>query len=336
MVTSATQRLYEDFPFPSPGADRPLISVVADELPLVVEGGLRDGWSVLDAGCGTGHTLVGLAKAHPKVRFVGLEPSGASRAIARRLADDHGVTNLDIVDGAMPHTALDQRFDLIYSYGVVHHLPDPRAGLEWLCRHLSEDGLLHLWLYNDVGEAQRMRDRELVQLLSPADDGAARGLGVVRALGLSLSLDAYGMPGAWAGSALDPEEQDVFDADAYLNPVVHTLRFGDLPGLLDGLGMEWVAADRVYGPRGAPYLDLDGTDDIPAGQVETVRPEELFDDPELRRRIVDLPVAERARAVELSLQPTGFRILAGRGNSWEKPTRRVRGNLLTRFPHAPR
>nr|AHL44339.1 methyltransferase [Streptomyces griseofuscus] len=326
MAASATRRLYESFPFPSPGADRPLIDVVGNELPLVVEGGLRDGWSVLDAGCGTGHTLIGLARAYPHVHFVGLEPSDASRDIARHLAERHGTTNVEIVDGAIPDTVIERRFEFIYSYGVVHHLPDPQAGLNWLGDHLAEDGLLHVWLYNAIGEAQRMRDRELVRLMAAHADG--HGLDVVRALGFSLSLDAYGMPGAWAGTALDQAEQDVFDADAYLNPVVHTLRFGDLPELLDGV-TDWVAADRVYGPHGAPYLDLSGTGGFPAQGPELLRPEDLFDDPGLRTRIGDLGNLDRLRAVELVLRPTGFRALAGRGGSLNRCSRRIAGNLLT-------
>ncbi|TSB32805.1 class I SAM-dependent methyltransferase [Streptomyces benahoarensis] len=325
MATSATQCLYETFPFPTPGVDRPLIDVVADEIPLVIEGGPADGWSVLDAGCGTGHTLVGLARAYPRVHFTGLEPSAAARDIARRLARRHGVTNVDIVDGALPDAALDRRFDFIYSYGVIHHLPDPHAGLAWLGEHLADDGLLHLWLYHAIGEAQRMRDRELVRLLGAHED--APGLDVVRALGLSLSLDAYGMPGAWAGTALDQREQDVFDADAYLNPVVHTLRFADLPRLLDGV-TDWIAADRLYGPHGAPYLDLSGTGGLPPHGPELLRPEDLFDDPGLRRRIDALDHLDRLRAVELVQRPTGFRALAGRGAALHRCTRRIAGNLL--------
>ncbi|MFJ5948268.1 class I SAM-dependent methyltransferase [Streptomyces noursei] len=326
MAASATRRLYEDFPFPSPGVNRPLIDVVANELPLVVEGGLRDGWSVLDAGCGTGHTMIGLARAYPNVHFVGLEPSNASRGIAQRLAERHGITNVEFADGAMPDAVLERRFEFVYSFGVVHHLPDPKAGLKWLGDHLADHGLLHLWLYNAIGEVQRMRDRELVRLMAADED--SHGLDVVRALGLSLSLDAYGMPGAWAGAALDQDEQDVFDADAYLNPVVHTLRFGDLPELLDGV-TDWVAADRVYGPDGAPYLDLSGTGEFAAQGPEVLRPEDLFEDPGLRTRIGGLGNLDRLRAVELVQRPTGFRVLAGRGGSLRRCTRRVAGNLLT-------
>ncbi|WP_274911232.1 class I SAM-dependent methyltransferase [Streptomyces sp. WZ-12] len=303
---------------------------MGSELPLVIEGGLADGWSVLDAGCGTGHTLIGLARAYPNVRFVGLEPCDASREIAQRLARRHGVGNVEFIDGAISGPALADRFEFIYSYGVVHHLPDPRAGLQWLGDHLADDGLLHVWLYNAIGEAQRMRDRELVRLMGAHED--ATGLDVVRALGLSLSLDAYGMPGAWAGTALDQAEQDVFDADAYLNPVVHTLRFGDLPRLLDGAA-DWVAADRIYGPHGAPYLDLAGAGGFPAQGPELLRPEGLFGASELRARIGELDNLDRLRAVELLQQPTGFRALAGRGDALDRCTRRIAGNLLTRASH---
>jgi SAM-dependent methyltransferase len=325
VVETATSHLYEEFPFPSPGVDRPLIDVVGCELPFVVDGGLKSGWTVLDAGCGTGHTLIGLARAYPDVQFVGIEPSNSSRFVANGLIERYGVANVRILDAAIAGPDLDRKFDFVYSYGVVHHLPDPVGGMRWLARHTADDGLLHLWLYNAVGESGRMFDRELVQLLT-ADTGG-RGLEVVRALGMSLSLDTYGMPGAWAGVPLSPGEQDVFDADAYLNPVVRPMRFAEVTAMLSGI-TGWVAADRVYGPRGAPYLDLSGTGEGAGPDIPVVGPRDVLGHSALAGWLDALTPAERVRAIELALRPTGFRVLAGSGASLAWCTGRIRGNVL--------
>ncbi|AXI80899.1 class I SAM-dependent methyltransferase [Peterkaempfera bronchialis] len=317
-------RLYEDFPFPSPEPDSGLIDVVADELPLVLGDTALDGLQVLDAGCGTGHTLVALARRHPEARFTGVDACRRSLDIARGLAERHGVGNVDFVHGTMPQLDLATRFDLVVCFGVLHHLPDPRAGLRWLTEHLGDDGLLHLWLYHALGEHGRMLDRELVQLLAPADDPAA-GLETVRLLGLSLPLAEYGFPAGWTGTALSQAEQDVFDADAYLNPVVQPMRFGDVPGLFDGLGLDWLAADRVYCPDRVAFIDLDG---LEPESDRFVRPQSLFDSAALRERLSTLGNLDRVRALELRLRPTGFRVLAGRGASLDRCVPRVKGNLL--------
>ncbi|MFJ6213533.1 class I SAM-dependent methyltransferase [Streptomyces sp. NPDC092296] len=323
-MTTEVARLYEDFPFPCPERDSGLIGVVADELPLVLGDTALDGCRVLDAGCGTGHTLVALAQRHPGARFTGVDACRRSLDLARGLAERHGVDNVDFVHGAMPQLDLETRFDLVVCFGVLHHLPDPRAGLRWLTEHLGSDGLLHLWLYHALGEHGRMLDRELVRLLAPADDTAA-GLETVRMLGLSLPLAEYGFPAGWTGTALTQAEQDVFDVDAYLNPVVQPMRFGDLPELFDGLGVDWLAADRVYYRDGVKFIDLDGLE--PDSDL-FVRPESLFDSAPLRRRLSALGNLDRVRALELRLRPTGFRVLAGRGVSLDRCVPRIKANLL--------
>lgn len=316
--------LYEQYPFPSPRRDADLIEVVADETPLVLEDGILEGGRVLDAGCGTGHTLVGMARRFPKAHFTGLDMCGRSLGIARDLAKRHDVHNVEFRLGAMPDTDLQERFDYVICFGVLHHLSDPAAGLAWLTDRLADDGLLHLWLYNSVGERNRMLDRELARLLArPA--GTDEALATVRMLGLRLSLTEYGFPAGWNGTELDNSEQDVFDADAYLNPLVHTYRFGDMPALCAHAGLDWLAADRVYGPQGVHFVDLGGTE---AASSRYARPEDLLSHPELRERLAAMSPLERLRALELVLRPTGFRVLAGRGPSVAHCVPRLRNNLL--------
>ena len=327
-MTTDVASLYETFPFPSPDSTTPLIDVVAKEMRLVLADDRLDGWDVLDAGCGTGHTLVGLAQRYPKARFVGLDACQHSLDIARGLAEHHGVDNVEFIHGTMPGVDLPRRFDLIISFGVLHHLPDPRAGLAWLVDNLAEHGLLHLWLYNALGEHGRMLDRELVQLLTPAGE-LASGMQTVRALGLQLSLSEYGFPSGWTGSGMDAAEQEVFDADAYLNPVVHPMRFADVPAFFAGVGVDWVAADRIYGKAGIDFVDLQGAGDpTEDAEIRVLTAEGLFDDAALRQRMRSLDNLSRARAIELRLRPTGFRVLAGRGDALERCVSRIKGNLL--------
>jgi SAM-dependent methyltransferase len=324
MTTSEVVRLYEIFPFPSPEASMPLIDVVANEIPFFLADNHLDEWQVLDAGCGTGHVVVALALRYPKANFIGLDACQRSLDIARRLAENHGADNIEFIHGSIPDLDLSRKFDLIICFGVMHHMPDPRAGLRWLGRHLADDGLLHLWLYNALGEHGRMLDRELVQLFTSVDEGKS-ALETVRALGFTLSLAQYGLPAGWTGSGMSTEGQDVLDADAYLNPIVQPMRFTDVPALFEGLDMKWVAADRIYFDGGIKFVDLGG---IENGSSLFMGAEELFADINLRQRVRSLDNLSQIQAIELRLRPTGFMLLAGCGDSLKRCVSRIRHNLL--------
>jgi SAM-dependent methyltransferase len=218
VMTSEVTGLYEMFPFPSPEVGTPLVDVVADQMPFLLGDNCLDGWRMLDAGCGTGHILVALALRYPKAYFIGLDACQRSLDIARHLAEYHGANNVEFVQGTIPDLDLPNKFDLITCFGVLHHMPDPRAGLRWLSEHLADDGLLHLWLYNALGEHGRMLDRELALLFTSIDEGKS-GLETVHALGITLPQTQYGLPADQTEPELSAAEQDVFDADAYLNPI---------------------------------------------------------------------------------------------------------------------
>ncbi|KIZ14896.1 class I SAM-dependent methyltransferase [Streptomyces natalensis] len=326
-MTSDVAQLYEAFPFPSPAEDAPLMDMIADQLPFVLRDAELAGWEVLDAGCGTGSILLALARRYPRARFTGVDACRRSLEIARRSAERYGVTNVEFVHGSMPELSLRRRFDMVVCCGVLHHLPSPRAGLRWLAEHLADDGLIYLWLYDTVGEFGRMLDRELVQLLTPPNS-PEDGLATIRDLGLELSLADYGFPTGWTGTALTAAEQDVADADAYLNPVVLPMRFADMAELFADLPVSWLAADRVFHPGGISLVDLAGEEAEARGGAVFVRPEDLFDRPALRERVRTLGNLDRLRAIELRLRPTGFEVLAGRGAGLDRCVPRIAGNLL--------
>ena len=254
-MTSEVARLYEMFPFPRPEASRPPIFLVAREMSFLLVDNRLDGWRVLDAGCGTGHIVVGFAKQYPDAHFIGVDASQRSIDTARRLAENYGVSNVEFIHGNIPDLSFSEKFDLITCLGVLHHLPDPRVGLLWLSEHLAASGLLYLWLYNALGEHGRMLDRELVQLFTSIEEGES-ALEILRALGITLPLDQYG----WTGSENSVTEQDVIDADAYLNPIVQPMRFTDVPILFKDVEFEWVAADRIYFKGGKTFIDLGGVE----------------------------------------------------------------------------
>jgi SAM-dependent methyltransferase len=98
----------------------------------------------LDAGCGRGRYTRFLA---PHVRsMVALDGSDATLSAARNLSD---MPNAVVVRADLRRAPFaEASFGFIASYGVLHHLEDPRGGFDRLLRLLAPGGVLALYLYS--------------------------------------------------------------------------------------------------------------------------------------------------------------------------------------------
>ncbi|HEY3730557.1 MAG TPA: methyltransferase domain-containing protein [Steroidobacteraceae bacterium] len=158
---------------------------------------LRPGMRVLDAGCGTGEGLVGLARAvgHGGLAL-GLELSHAHLASARALLPS-AVTILQ-ADLLRPPLRAAQ-FDLVWAINTVNHLRDPIAGIRALSGLLKPGGrvalgqsallpdLLLAWdarLERVTNEAVRAYYRDRYALSEQQLTGVRAIVGWLRAAGL--------------------------------------------------------------------------------------------------------------------------------------------------------
>jgi SAM-dependent methyltransferase len=264
--------------------------------------------------------------------------------VATRLAEKHGITNTRFEPADLMGLDLGRRFDLILSTGVVHALEDPGRGLANLCRHLKDDGSIILWLYHALGESDRLLDRELLLTLLGSDaTDFGEGRRLLGELGLHLDARRYGDSNPRAADA----SQTSIDVDAYLHPIVNAYRFDEALGLLHGCEVDWAAVNGINlaieqvaddGQRRTRYasklLDLGG---VEPRSLFCLQERELFDSEALIERYRRLDVRSKLRVIELRTRPTGFTILAGRGDSYALFGDRVRGNQIdVRVPIATR
>jgi SAM-dependent methyltransferase len=322
MNSVAVRQLYEKHPYPSPNAGATLLRDMVGVLWFLFPGQDLSGWKILDAGCGTGHRLAALAKAYRKAHFTGLDISAASLDVAQQLVRTHRLENLRLWQGDIAELDTPDRFDLIISTGVIHHLPDPSTGVRRLCQILSPDGVVLLWLYHRFGEFDRLLQREMVLALAgsaPAD--LETGVNVLAELKISLNPEQYGT------GVLPQNEvsQLSMDVDAFLNPIVHAYRFTEGIDLFTGADVDWIAINGITTKNASNLLDLErlgGNPDV------TLSDKQLLGSETLINRYRQLSKRERIKVIELATKPTGFSLMAGRHPSLARCDQRIRGNII--------
>jgi 2-polyprenyl-3-methyl-5-hydroxy-6-metoxy-1,4-benzoquinol methylase len=128
--TRTVKAMYEEYAYPSPVVGDSLIYDSANVLRFFFPGGNLANKRILDAGCGTGHRLIASAKTFPNASFLGVDMTRASLDTAQALARRHGISNVMFKEADLLDLELKEKYDIVFSGGVIHHLKDPqkRAG----------------------------------------------------------------------------------------------------------------------------------------------------------------------------------------------------------------
>ena len=105
------------------------------------------GMDVLEIGCGIGTAAVNFARFG--ARYTGVELSGESLALTQQRFDVYGLRG-DFYQGNAEELASflpAKQYDMIYSWGVIHHTPQPARVMEHLCQYLRPGGTLKIMVY---------------------------------------------------------------------------------------------------------------------------------------------------------------------------------------------
>lgn len=107
-----------------------------------------DGGTVLDIGCGVGHTLVEVRKRRPDLRLIAADIDDNLLAVVRsrdsRLAETWKLSSVEDV------AASDDRYDVLIMSHVLEHMSRPLDALKGLVRRLTPGGVLILAVPNPV------------------------------------------------------------------------------------------------------------------------------------------------------------------------------------------
>lgn len=125
------------------------------EQELCIDPAWFPGRRVLDVGCGLGRWLEGFRQLGCDVTAVEASPTACETLRARYVGDGQ----VQIVEGdlftVLP--VLPGKYDLVWSWGVLHHTGRVREALSLLGRMVAPDGLLYLFLYGRESGSWRSR-----------------------------------------------------------------------------------------------------------------------------------------------------------------------------------
>ncbi len=115
-------------------------------IPSVVDFQSWSGSRVLEAGCGIGTD--GARFAGAGAQYTGLDFSRSAPVLARRRFELERLKGQFVAGSATSLPFADETFDLVFSHGVIHHIPDTEAAIDEFHRVLKPGGTVLVMVYH--------------------------------------------------------------------------------------------------------------------------------------------------------------------------------------------
>ncbi|QDZ39230.1 class I SAM-dependent methyltransferase [Euhalothece natronophila Z-M001] len=235
---------------------------------------------ILDAGCGTGVGTEYLVHLNPEASVIGIDISPEALKVAQERCQRSGGADrvtFQEMNVEQAHT-LEGQFEMINCVGVLHHLPDPVAGIKALASKLAPGGIMHIFVYGELGRWEVRLMQNAIALLQPND--YQEGVNIGRKLFEILPENNRIVKREKERWALD-NQRDACFADMYVHPQEIDYNINTLFDLIK-----------------ESWLDFVGFSNPQFWQLERL----LGDDPKILERAKQLSEREQYRLIE-SLDP---------------------------------
>ncbi len=192
------------------------------------------GANILDCGCGTGEFTCWYASQGTQLTAIDLSrPSieqARSYAAEYELSDRIDFRQMSVLEMDLP----DSTYDLVYSYGVLHHTPDPVRGFDHMVRVCKPGGVVIVSVYSLYSRfLHRIRQRLINRIAG--DDVEKRyrwGKRLFPLTARKLKLRAH-----------DDSDAVLYDQFSIPHESLHTV--GEVLGWFDKHGLDYTGA---FGP----------------------------------------------------------------------------------------
>ena len=219
------RRFYEQAPFPGYSAHDTLTTLRTrarrSEFARLLDRAIPHDARIVEVGCGTGQMSLYLARSDRLV--VGADLARESLRLAASAARRFDLDRVRFVETDLHRPGLKVgAFDVVYSSGVLHHTPNPRASFARLVRLARPGGMIVLGLYNALARIP-LRLRRAVARISGG-----------RMIPFDPVMDER---------QHDPARREAWRRDQYEHPEEHRHTLAEVQGWFAENGVEYV---RTY------------------------------------------------------------------------------------------
>ncbi|MEH2193171.1 MAG: class I SAM-dependent methyltransferase [Nostoc sp.] len=283
-VSAAVAKLYNTYPFPPealldeppPGYNWRWNWLAAHNF-CIGQKPQRQDIRILDAGCGTGVSTEYLVHLNPQASVVGIDLSTGALAVAKERCQRSGATRVEFHHLSLFDVEqLPGEFDLINCVGVLHHTLDPIRGIQALAKKLAPGGLMHIFVYGELGRWEIQLMQKAIALLQGDKKGDYRdGVQVGRQIFASLPENNRIVKSEKQRWSLENHKDEHF-ADMYVHPQEIDYNIETLFELIDASGLEFIGfsnpsfwdLERLLGKAPELLERAKGLSDASAGQSQ--------------------------------------------------------------------
>ncbi|MEM9021957.1 MAG: cyclopropane-fatty-acyl-phospholipid synthase family protein [Planctomycetota bacterium] len=109
---------------------------------------LADGMDILELGCGWGSLTLWMAEHYPNAAITAVSNSASQRAFILERAEQHGLSNINIITADINEFDTELRFDRVCSIEMFEHMANHHELLRRVSAWLKDDGKLFVHVFS--------------------------------------------------------------------------------------------------------------------------------------------------------------------------------------------